>query len=131
MNVNVDSPEWRAAACLSTQQQPPSPGFDEKQQEQRRESWMRAVSRHAKIIALVKNGASGGLLHCNNRRSDHDVQQQKGDLQRSDLQQQQQQYFHPLHCAASQGMTTAGRFLLQRYSSNDEVKLLRSYSLGL
>lgn len=123
MLMNVDTPEWRAVTGLTTQQQTPSPEFYEEQQEQRYDSWMRAASRHAKIVALVRGLASDDCCaSCgpNNDRFDSE--------QMSDLKQQQQQQllpFHPLHCAASQGMTTAGRLLLQWYSSNNQVKMLR------
>lgn len=93
----VDSPEWRAAAGLPQ----PSQTFQDEQQEKRRHSWARAASRHAKLAGVVAGVAEengGGQQH-----------QHPG----------QPLPFHPLHCAASQGMITAGRLLLQRCSSSN------------
>lgn len=100
-NAIVDTPEWRAAAGLP---QPSSPFYDQKE-EQLCLSWLRAASKHLKILDAVR-GVAGNENGAECDSSDQEV------------------YFHPLHCAASQGLTSAGRTLLRRCigSGNREVR---------
>lgn len=105
----VDSPEWRAAAGLPLPSQP----LHDEQQKKRRHSWARAASRHAKLAGVVA-GVADETTYC-------------GVQQAHQYYPGQRLPFHPLHCAASQGMISAGRLLLQRCSSNKNQHVSRLF----
>eukprot|EP00903_Cladosiphon_okamuranus_P021496 g19762.t1 len=97
-NAIVDTPEWRAAAGLT--KRPSIPSHDLQGERQYR-SWVRAASKHLKILEVVR-GIETNEHH-------------QGAGQVVDPPQPP---FHALHCAASQGMTGAGKLLLERFSGN-------------
>lgn len=98
----VDSPEWRAAAGLPRQS-------SSDREEQQYRSWVRAASKHLRILEVVQSVAEGSGNDESDQANSHQLP------------------FHPLHCAASQGMTTAAKLLLQRCSgSGNGNKQVRS-----
>lgn len=102
VNAITSDQEWRAATGLPRQ---PSSSSHDEQEEKLPRCWLRAASKHLKILEVVL-----GVAEVNEKNGAPD------DPRRLP--------FHPLHCAASQGMTSAGRILLQRYSGtgNKEVR---------
>eukprot|EP00752_Nemacystus_decipiens_P010788 g9596.t2 len=100
VNAILDTPEWRAAAGLP--QQSPFVPLNELQKDQRYRSWVRAASKHLRILEAVRGVAD------ENGTADQDESHRLP--------------FHPVHCAASQGMTGAGKLLLQRYNSGSGTK---------
>lgn len=100
VNAILDTPTWRDAAGLA-QHSPFPPSHDDLKKEQQYRSWLRAVSKHLRILEAVRGVAEA------NENSAFPAQFDPLQLP-----------FHPIHCAASQGMTRAGKLLLQRCSGN-------------
>lgn len=100
VNAILDTPTWRDAAGLA-QHSPFPPSHDDLKKEQQYRSWLRAASKHLRILEAVRGVAEA------NENSAFPAQFDPLQLP-----------FHPLHCAASQGMTRAGKLLLQRCSGN-------------
>lgn len=89
----LDTPEWRAAAGLAQRSSSSLPG---PQAEQLHRSWLRAASKHLRVSEVMH-----GMAEVNKNDS--------ADLNLP---------FHPLHCAASQGMITAGKLVLQKLTGS-------------
>lgn len=93
----VDTPAWRVMAGVMNPL-----GNHEQEQQRLRGCWLQAAARHANITAKITND--------DNLRG---LEQQGPPLL-------------PLHVAASQGMTDAGRVVLER-ARNHQVRRQRSH----
>ncbi|CAM9863680.1 unnamed protein product [Ectocarpus fasciculatus] len=100
----VDTPAWGVTAGVMN----PSGGHEQEQQ-RLRGCWLQAAAKHANITAKITNGGFVASLDS------------PGGLIRG--LKQQGPPFLPLHVAASQGMTDAGRVVLERARSHKSSQL--------
>ncbi|CAM9744906.1 unnamed protein product [Ectocarpus sp. 13 AM-2016] len=99
----VDTPLWKVMAGVTN----PS-GTREQEQRRLRGCWLQAAVRHANITAKITNGLMASL-----KSSDDNLRGLE----------QQGPPFLPLHVAASQGMTDAGRVVLERARNRQSSQL--------
>lgn len=88
----VDTPAWGSTAGVMN-----PTGAHEQEQQRLRGWWLQAAARHANITANIANGQVASL-----------------ESPGGNGREQQVPPFLPLHVAASQGMTDAGRVVLER-----------------